>query len=157
MKHCVCCVRRQWNLANNCFLTALWQGQYGLDVGGIYVDKLNVSSNLDIVKVILDPPIQPMPSSHQSKEVAELCALQMAITAEFIWILRNKVMQDGGQVNITTHIRNLKNKEFVLALEQSKDLQDCKVISRKPPSAGVIKLNVDAAIQKDFTSLAVIA
>lgn len=111
------------------------------------------------MKVILDPPIQPMPSSHQSKEVAELCALQMALTADFIWILRNKIMHDGGQVNITAHIRNLKNrvKEFVLALDQSKDLQDSKVISRKPPSAGVIKLNVDAAVQKDFTSLAVIA
>ena len=111
------------------------------------------------MKVILDPPIQPMPSSHQSKEVAELCALQVALTADFIWILRNKIMHDGGQVNITSHIRNLKNrvKEFVLALDQSKDLQDSKVISRKPPSAGVIKLNVDAAVQKDFTSLAVIA
>ena len=26
----------------------------------MYADKLNVSNNLDIVKVILDPPIQPM-------------------------------------------------------------------------------------------------
>ena len=54
-------------------------------------------------------------------------------------------------------ISKIELKEFVLALEQSKDLQDSKVISRKPPSAGVIKLNVDAAFQKDFTSLAVIA
>ena len=123
---------------------------------GIYADKLNVSNNLGVEKVILDPPIQPMPSRHQSKEVAELCTLQMALTVEYIWILRNKIMHDGGQFNIKSHICNLKNKvkEFVLALKQSKDLEPSKVTSWKCPSVGVIKLNVDAAVQNNFTTLA---
>ena len=133
---------------------AIWFGCWG-----IYADKLNVSNNLDIVKVILDPPIQPMPSRHQSKEVVELCTLQMALTVESIWILRNKIMHDGGQFNITSHICNLKNrvKEFVLASKQSKDLESSKVTSWKRPSVGVIKLKVDAAVQNNFTTLAAVA
>jgi len=68
-------------------------------------------------------------------------------------------MHNGGQVNIITHICNLKNrvKEYILALDQSKDLQASKVTSWKPPSIGVIKLNVDAAVQNDFTTFNVVA
>ena len=50
-------------------------------------------------------------------------------------------MHNDLQFNITVHICNLKNrvKEFVLALEQSKDLEASKVTSWKPPFVGVIK------------------
>lgn len=115
---------------------AIWFGCWGR-----YANKLNLSNNFDIAQVILDPSIQPMPSIHQSKEVVELCTLRMALIVQSIQILRNKIMHDDGQFNITVHICNLKNrvKEFVLALEQSRDLEASKVTSWKPPFVGVIK------------------
>ena len=123
-------------------------------VSEVTTDKLNVPNNTGIVKLILDPLIQSMFSSHHSKEVAEVCTLQMTLTVDSICKL-----QPSSKVILKAHICNIENriKEYVLALEQSKELLFNKESSWKTSSVVVVKFNVDAVVLKDFTILAVVA
>ena len=113
---------------------------------GIRTDKMNIASNEDILKVVLN--------------MDELCTLQMAVTMEAIWHLRNQVLHNGNEVNIISTICNAKNrvKEYLIALdhEQDKD-RSVKLTSWIPPPKNYIKLNVDVAVSQAFTSLAVVA
>ena len=107
---------------------------------------MNIASNEDILKVVLN--------------LDELSTLQMAVTMEAIWHLRNQVRHNGSEVNIISTICNAENrvKEFLLVLdhEHDKDRSE-ELTSWLPPPRNYRKLNVDAAISQAFTSLAVVA
>ena len=107
---------------------------------------MNIVSDEDILKVVLN--------------VDELSTLQMTVTMEAIWHLRNQVLHNGNEVNIISTICNAKNrvKEYLIALdhEQDKD-RSVKLTSWIPPPKNYIKLNVDVAVSQAFTSLAVVA
>ncbi|KAL0003223.1 hypothetical protein SO802_017004 [Lithocarpus litseifolius] len=72
---------------------------------GIRTDKMNIASNEDILKVVLN--------------LDELSTIQMAITMEAIWHLWNQVWPYGSEVNIISTICNAKNrvKEYLNALD----------------------------------------
>ena len=57
---------------------------------GIRTDKMNIASNEDILKVVLN--------------LDELSTIQMAVTMEAIWHLRNQVRHNGNEVNIISTI-----------------------------------------------------
>ena len=69
-------------------------------------------------------------------------------------------MHNGSEVNIISTICNAENrvKEYLIALdhEQDKD-RGVELTSWIPPPKNYIKLNVDATVSHDFTSLAVVA
>ena len=113
---------------------------------GIRMDKMNIASNEDILKVVLN--------------LDELSTLQMAVTMEAIWHFRNQVWHNGSEVNIISTICNAENrvKEFLLVLdhEHDKDRSE-ELTSWLPPPRNYIKLNVHAAVSQAFTSLAVVA
>ena len=113
---------------------------------GIRTDKMNIASNEDILKVVLN--------------LDELSILQMAVTMEAIWHLRNQVRHNGSEVNIISTIYNAENrvKEYLMALdhEHDKDRSE-ELTSWMPPSRNYIKLNVDDAVSQAFTSLAMVA
>ena len=76
--------------------------------------------------------------------------------------MRNQILHNGGQANITATTRNIENwfQEFAYAMESEKPLE-WKVMQTHPtpppPSlAGWIKLNVDATIFQEFSTLAVV-
>ena len=79
--------------------------------------------------------------------------MQMTLTVDSICKL-----QPSSKVILKAHICNIENriKEYVLALEQSKELLFNKESSWKTSSV-VVKFNVDAVVLKDFTILAVVA
>ena len=107
---------------------------------------MNIASNEDILKVVLN--------------LDELSTLQMAVTMEAIWHLRNQVRDNGSEVNIISTICNAEKrvKEFLLVLdhEHDKDRSE-ELTSWLPPPRNYIKLNVDAAVSQAFTSLVVVA
>ena len=107
---------------------------------------MNIASNEDILKVVLN--------------LDELSTLQMAVTMEAIWHLKNQVRHNGSEVNIISTICNAENrvKEFLLVLdhEHDKDRSE-ELTSWLPPPRNYIKLNVDAAVSQAFTSLVVVA
>ena len=107
---------------------------------------MNIASNEDILKVVLN--------------VDELSTLQMTVTMEAIWHLRNKVWHNGSEVNFISTICNAKNrvKEYLIALDHEQDIdRSVELTSWIPPPKNYIKLNVDATVSHDFTSLAVVA
>ena len=63
---------------------------------GIRIDKMNIASNEDILKVVLN--------------LDELSTLQMTVTMEAIWHLRNQVWHNGSEVNIISTICNAENR-----------------------------------------------
>ena len=89
---------------------------------GIRTDKMNIASNEDILKVVLN--------------LDELSTLQMVVIIEAIWHLRNQVWHNGNEVNIISTICNAKNrvKEYLNALdhEQDKDRRE-ELTSWIPP------------------------
>ena len=76
---------------------------------GIRTDKMNIASNEDIFKVVLN--------------LDKLSTLQMAVTMEAIWHLRNQVWRNGSEVNIIFTIYNIENrvKEYLNALDHEQD------------------------------------
>jgi len=107
---------------------------------------MNITSNEDIFKVVLN--------------LDELSTLQMAVTMEAIWHLRNQVWRNGSELNIIFTIYNTENrvKEYLNALdhEQDNDRRE-ELTSWIPPPKNYIKLNVDDVVSQAFTSLVVVA
>ena len=107
---------------------------------------MNIASNDDILKVVLN--------------LDELSTLQMVVTMEAIWHLRNQVWHYGSEVNIISTICNAKNrvKEYLNTLDhkQDKDRRE-ELTSWISPPKNYVKLNVDATVSQAFTSLVVVA
>ena len=56
--------------------------------------------------------------------MAEICSLQMTLTLDSIWNLRNHIVHNGGEVNILATIYAMENrvKEYLLALAHEDDM-----------------------------------
>ena len=111
----------------------------------IRADCLNEHCLEDILKVVLDPPLP-------TKVLHGQCTLQMALTLEAIWNHRNQVAFNDGKTNLITIINILEQrvKEYLPIIHHEAVHWTC-------PPTGMIKLNVDVAISKSHTTLAVVA
>jgi hypothetical protein len=90
---------------------AIWYGcKWSLQT-----DEINVNRNEEIVKIVIDPPWQ-LP-----KETSEQLSLQMIITFEAIWNLRNQITHSGGEINLVSTIRGIEARvqEFLLSQKAS--------------------------------------
>ena len=74
-----------------------------------------MNRNEEIVKIVIDPPWQ-LP-----KESSEQLSLQMIITFEAIWNLRNQITHSGGEINLVSTIRGIEARvqEFLLSQKSS--------------------------------------
>ena len=123
------------------------------------VDCLNLSSSEDILKFAFDPLPCNLLQVHNKKDLDMRCTIQVALTLEAIWNLRDLVAHGNADINILTTLKGLELK----AQEHVKNLCiEEKVNSREPscwslPPLGKIKLNVDAAVYNECTKLAVVA
>ena len=96
-----------------------------------------------------------MYGQQQNKEESLKLSLYMAFTY-VIWNLRNQILDNGGQANITATTRNIENRfqEFAYAMESEKPF---RVVGDAGHRAQPINLNVDAKIFQEFSTLAVVA
>jgi hypothetical protein len=118
-------------------------------------DEVHPTNSEDILKFVLDPP----PYGQRHEEAFEHCSIKLAITIEAIWNLRNTVAHDNGKVNHRTIINNLELRvqEHIAATCNGESLKPQGPLRSSCPPIGTIKLNVDAAVLKDHTQLAVVA
>ena len=116
-------------------------------------DEINVNRNEEIVKIVIDPPWK-LP-----KESREQVSLQMIITLEAIWNLRNQITHNGGEINLISTIKGIEARvqEFLLSQEIPPQHIHMDVTKWSTPPPNVVKLNVDAAILRNHSTLAVIA
>ena len=97
---------------------AIWfAGRWGLKS---YNAPVNTCE--DIIKVVTYPLKHGMYGQQQNKEESLKLSLYMAFTSDVIWNLRNQILHNGGQANITATTRNIENKfqEFTYAMESEK-------------------------------------
>ena len=87
------------------------------------------------------------------------CTIKLALTIEAIWKLRNLVVHNNVCVNLISIIQGLELRmiEHLDALKGANIARSPELCCWKCPPSGVIKLNVDAAIARDSTTLAVVA
>ena len=74
----------------------------------IRAKNLNIASNEDILKVVLNPPppLNLIPLMQWVAKLDELSTLQMTLTIEAIWHFRNQVLHNDSEVNINSTICN---------------------------------------------------
>ncbi|KAK7856556.1 hypothetical protein CFP56_022601 [Quercus suber] len=138
---CVCCNGEKESVVHLFFqctmARAIWFGS------NCYYrsELLNINSCQDLVKVVtgdLDFP--------------EHAPLRIAITLEAMWNLRNQILQNKElKVNLVSVIGNMDDGTNDIGAYQIN-----KGRWQKPPP-GTIKINIDAAVNPDFTAVDAVA
>jgi ribonuclease HI len=109
-----------------------------------------------VVKLVVN---SPTPNAlHCKKNLAELFAsIQIALTLELIWRFHNQVVFQAKPDCPLLLIKNLELKivEHVQA-SLGESYSEFDTLWR-PPNAGVIKINVDAAMYSDFATIVAVA
>uniref|UniRef100_A0A2N9GBE2 RNase H type-1 domain-containing protein n=2 Tax=Fagus sylvatica TaxID=28930 RepID=A0A2N9GBE2_FAGSY len=122
-------------------------------------EMFNIDGCESIANLVIDPPIEHCYVLSNAVQVKEQRSLQLAITIEAIWNLRNRVVHNGEQINIAVTIKGTEFRfaECIEAREPvvDKDPNSVKLWTRPP--IGMVKLNVDATIFSDKCWLAVVA
>ena len=144
------------NLFFHCqFARAIWFGC----CWGLRSLWLNVANNEDIIKLVINPPIQSSASSNVLEKVKIQTFIQIALILEAIWNFCNQVVHDDTKPKISSTIKNLehKNMEHVDATTLQNAVQPKEIGRWKKRPHGTIKLNIDASLLGSKSTLAVIA
>ncbi len=125
---------------------------------GVRADLLPVATEIDVVKLIVNPLVPPSTSSNP-RSVSAQASVQFALTLEAIWSFRNRYV----------HLNNLESPLVSVKILEIKIIEHWRALPGLPntnlpeksfwcpPSPGCIKLNVDAAILPSSARIAVIA
>jgi hypothetical protein len=114
---------------------------------------------VEILKFAVDHLSYSPDHAQKNEDLNTQWTVQVALTLETIWFLRNQIAHNKGNINLrsTIHGLNLKAQKHLESLNVvDKDKRQGTTCWTCPPK-GEVKLNVDAAIYKDYTILAVVA
>lgn len=119
---------------------------------------LAFGTNVDFVNLVVNPSVCLSSPSENPLLQAQTC-IQIALTLECIWNLRNQVAYNESKVNILAFIKNLEHRimehKHLLSPVESPSTTACLKWIAPPPDT--IKLNVDASISFNSASIAVVA
>jgi hypothetical protein len=125
---------------------------------GIRADLFLVNEDLDVVKLVVNPPI-PHSAQGMLKQNLDFAFVQIALTLETIWRFRNQFVH---QSKIENPMVSIKALEFRIVEHMQGMWSETKLVSYKnlkwcPPLSGILKLNVDAAMFQAAPMISVIA
>jgi hypothetical protein len=117
-----------------------------------------VNVDVDVVKVVVDPPI-PLSDPSVMKMNKNLASIQIALTLEAIWRFCNQHVHRSKVENPNVSIKALEFRvvEHMQNMWVENSLFFPKDLKWLPPPHGIVKLNVGAAIFHTSACIAVIA
>uniref|UniRef100_A0A2N9I911 Protein kinase domain-containing protein n=1 Tax=Fagus sylvatica TaxID=28930 RepID=A0A2N9I911_FAGSY len=107
---------------------------------GIRPDMFVVNEDIDVVKLVVDPPI-PFSVSGMVKQNLELAAVQIALTLEAIWKFRNQLVHQSKLENPFVSIKALECRimEHVQCVWSETNLVNTKALNWCPPPCLIVK------------------
>jgi hypothetical protein len=113
---------------------------------------------LDIIKLIIDPPI-PACDPSDRKSLLLQAATQITLSIDYIWSFKNQVVHSVKQGNIVSLCKGLDIRiiEHLQAANQIASPEPCRDAVWTALAVNQIKLNVDAAWCSVKSSMAVVA
>lgn len=121
---------------------------------GLHVDKIQIASCEDIINLVLDPPQASCPT-----EYSWMISLNMVIVLDEIWQLRNRISYQDEQVDILKTIEQVNYcfNELSRFFSTENPTPPLPIQHKwEPPPQFWIKLNMDAAIVENWSTLVVV-
>lgn len=112
---------------------------------GFRSDAFLVTSPIDIIKLILEPPRSSCPPTD-----IWLVTLHMAVILDEIWRLRNHVLYNGDQVDVLQIILHILSKVSEISTISAP-------AAPPPPLLNWVKINTDAALSTSNAAIAAVA
>ena len=106
---CALCKNDIESSAHFFFLCSVARAIWHSACWGFRAEEVNLNDPTDIIKLILDPPKSTCPSNE-----LWFVSLNMAVTLDEIWRLRNHVLFNGGEIDFQTPLQNILSRGLEL-------------------------------------------
>jgi hypothetical protein len=127
---------------------------------GLHPDRIPATNNQELLRFVINPPLCSG-LTENLKTLKVQTSIQLALTLENIWNLRNQVVFNAAIINHLVVVKNLE----VSILELFKILNPATRVNNQPEFVSrwsasppnTLKINVDIAINLHDATLAVVA
>ena len=127
---------------------------------GLHPNSLPIDSSINLLNLVINPPICPGIDLNP-KTLKAQTSIQIALTLENIWSVRNQRVHNNTKVNHLSIVKNLEGRilEHFHIIDPGilADSLSISPLCWSAPPLNVVKLNMDAALKDGEATLAVVA